>query len=67
MKHVATTAQLEACLPDEVLPRQERAAEILRFSVEGRRQISEAILNPPNPTAALRKAIKRRRELFGAE
>ena len=36
-----------------------------RLSIEGQRQIAEAILNPPEPTNALKKAAKRYRELFG--
>ena len=40
-------------------------AEIIRLSVADQRQIAEAILNPPEPTAALRRAFKRRLELFG--
>jgi uncharacterized protein (DUF1778 family) len=40
--------------------------EIIRLSLEGRRQIGAAILNPPAPTPALKKAAKRYRELFGA-
>ena len=39
--------------------------EILRLSVEDQRQIAEAILNPPNPAPALRRAFKRRNKLFG--
>jgi uncharacterized protein (DUF1778 family) len=40
--------------------------EIIRLSVEDQRRIAEAILNPPKPTPALRRAFKRRRELFGS-
>jgi uncharacterized protein (DUF1778 family) len=39
--------------------------EIIRLSIEGQRQIAAAILNPPAPTAALRRAAKRYRQLFG--
>jgi len=88
-----TTARLEARLPNEVLARLKRAAEIqgrsltdfvvsaadeaacraieqteiLRFSAEAQRQIAEAILNPPEPAPALKKAVKRHRKLFGVE
>ena len=88
-----STARLEARLPNEVMARLKRAAEIqgrtltdfvvaaadeaacraieqteiIRLSVEDQRQIAEAILNPPEPTPALRKAYRRYRELFGAE
>jgi uncharacterized protein (DUF1778 family) len=41
--------------------------EIIRLSVEGQRQIAKSLLNPPEPTPALRKAFQRRRELFGLE
>ncbi len=87
-----TTARLEARLPNEVMARLKRAAEIqgrtltdfvvaaadeaacraieqteiIRLSIEGQRQIAEAILNPPAPNRALKKAAKRYRELFGA-
>jgi uncharacterized protein (DUF1778 family) len=87
------TARLEARLPNEVLTRLKRAAEIqgrtltdfvvasayeaacraieqteiIRLSAEDQRQIAKAILNPPKPTAALRRAARRYRELFGAE
>jgi uncharacterized protein (DUF1778 family) len=41
--------------------------EIIRLSVEDQRRIAEAILNPPEPTPALRKAFQLHRKLFGAE
>jgi uncharacterized protein (DUF1778 family) len=40
--------------------------EILRLSIEDQRQIAEAILNPPEPTRAMKKAVQRRRKLLGA-
>ena len=43
------------------------ATEIIRLSVEDQRQIAEALLNPPEPTPALKKAFQRRRELLGGE
>ena len=42
------------------------ATDIIRLSVEDQRQIAAAILNPPDPAPALRRAFKRRRELFGS-
>ena len=86
-------ARLEARLPNDVMARLKRAAEIqgrtltdfvvaaadeaacrtieqaeiLRLSVEDQRQIAEAILNPPEPVPALRKAFQKYRDLFGAE
>jgi uncharacterized protein (DUF1778 family) len=41
--------------------------EILRLSAEDQRQIADAILNPPEPAPALRRAAKRYRELFGVK
>lgn len=92
MKRGPQPARLEARLPNEVLARLKRAAEIqgrtltdfvvaaadeaacraierteiLRLSAEDQRQIAEAILRPPEPTPALKKAARRYRELFGA-
>jgi uncharacterized protein (DUF1778 family) len=40
-------------------------AEVLRLSAEDQRLIAEAILHPPEPAAALRRALQRRDELFG--
>ena len=42
-------------------------AEIIRLSVEDQRRFVEAILNPPEPTPALRRAFQRHRKLFGIE
>jgi uncharacterized protein (DUF1778 family) len=87
------TARLEARLPNEVLVRLKRAAEIqgrtltdfvvaaadeaacrtieqteiIRLSAEGQRQFAEAILNPPEPTAALKKAFRLHRKLIAPE
>ena len=38
---------------------------IIRLSVEDQRLIMESILNPPEPTEALRRAFESRRKLFG--
>jgi uncharacterized protein (DUF1778 family) len=35
--------------------------------VEDQRRFVEAILNPPEPTPALRRAFQRHRKLFGIE
>ena len=43
------------------------ATEIVRLSVEDQQRFADAILNPPEPTAALHRAFERHRELFGAE
>jgi uncharacterized protein (DUF1778 family) len=51
----------------EAAQRTIEETEIIRLSLEGQRQIAEAILNPPEPTPSLKKAAKRYRELFGTE
>jgi uncharacterized protein (DUF1778 family) len=43
------------------------ATEIVRLSIEDQRLFAESILNPPEPTDALRRAFEKRRELFGIE
>jgi len=40
-------------------------AEVVRLSVDDQRRIAEAILNPPAPAPALRRAARRHRALFG--
>jgi uncharacterized protein (DUF1778 family) len=50
---------------DEAACRAIEQTEIIHLSVEDQRLIAEAILNPPEPNEALRKAAKRHRELFG--
>lgn len=92
-QNTQTTARLEARLPNDVLARLKRAAEIqgrtltdfvvatadeaacraieqteiIRLSIEDQRQIVGALLNPPKPAPALRRAFQRRRKLLGAE
>jgi uncharacterized protein (DUF1778 family) len=41
-------------------------AQIIRLSIEDQRAFVEAILNPPEPTPALRRAFRRHRELIKA-
>jgi uncharacterized protein (DUF1778 family) len=50
---------------DEAACRAIEETEIIRLSIE--RQIAAAILNPPQPTPALKRAAKRYRDLFGVE
>jgi uncharacterized protein (DUF1778 family) len=52
---------------DEAACRTIEQTEIIHLSIEGQRQIAEAILNPPEPAPALERAAKRYRELFGVE
>ncbi len=39
--------------------------EIIKLSAQDQRIITEAILNPPKPSAALRRAFQNRKKLFG--
>lgn len=50
---------------DEAACRAIQETEIIRLSIEGQRQIAAAILNPPAPTPALKRAAKRYRDLCG--
>ena len=52
---------------DEAACRAIQETDIIRLSLAGQRQIAAAILDPPVPTAALKKAARRYRELFGVE
>jgi uncharacterized protein (DUF1778 family) len=56
---VVTAARDRACRAIE-------EAGIIQLSVEDQRRIAEAILNPPEPAPALRRAFERRRELLGS-
>jgi len=49
----------------EVACRTIEQTEMIRLSLEDQRQIAESLMNPPAPNAALKKAFRRRRELFG--
>lgn len=41
-------------------------AEIVRLSVADQRRIADAILSPPAPSPALKRAFQRRQKLFGS-
>jgi uncharacterized protein (DUF1778 family) len=60
-----TVTDFVVAAADEAACRAIAETEIIRLSVEGQRQIAEAILNPPPPTEALKRAAKRYRERFG--
>ena len=62
-----TVTDFVVAAADEAACRAIQEAEIIRFSLEGQRQIAAAILNPPAPTAALKRAARRYREMFGDE
>jgi uncharacterized protein (DUF1778 family) len=42
-------------------------AEIIRLSAEGQRRFAEALLNPPEPNEALKRAFEHHRRLVGQE
>ncbi len=48
----------------EAAERTIEKTEIIRLSIEGQRAFAEAILNPPEPSAGLRKAAKAHRRLI---
>lgn len=52
---------------DEAACRAIEQTEIIRLSVKDQRQIAAAILSPPAPTAAMKKAARRYRELIAAK
>jgi uncharacterized protein (DUF1778 family) len=41
--------------------------EIIRLSAEGQRRFAEALLNPPEPNEALKRAFEHHRRLVGHE
>lgn len=48
---------------EEAANRTIEQAHIIRLSLEDQRRFAEAILNPPEPVAALRRAFRRHRKL----
>ena len=50
---------------DEAACRTIEETEIIRLSIEGQRQIADAILKPLAPTPAFKKAAQRYRKLAG--
>lgn len=40
-------------------------AHVVRLSVDGQRRFAEALLNPPEPSPGLRRAVDRHRRLVG--
>jgi uncharacterized protein (DUF1778 family) len=62
-----TVTDFVVAAADEAACRALEQTEIIRLSVEDQRQIAEAIINPPKPTPALRRAARRYRELFGVD
>ena len=50
----------------EAAERTIEKASVLRLSAEDQRRFADAILHPPAPNAALRRAARRHRKLFGS-
>ena len=48
----------------EAAERRIEQAQVIRLSLEDQKAFVEAILSPPEPTAALKRAFKRHRELI---
>jgi len=60
-------SRLEAHLPaEEVAERTIEREAVVRLSAEDQRRFADAILHPPAPNAALRRAARRHRRLFGS-
>jgi uncharacterized protein (DUF1778 family) len=57
---VVTAAREAACRTIE-------ASEIIRFSMEDQARIAEALIHPPEPAPALKRALQRHKDLFGQE
>jgi uncharacterized protein (DUF1778 family) len=57
---VVTAAREAAC-------KTIQESEIIRLSVADQRQFAQAILHPPAPSPALKRAFRRHRKLFGAK
>ena len=49
---------------EEAANRTIEQTQIIRLSIEDQRAFAEAIINPPEPTPALRRAFRRHRELI---
>jgi uncharacterized protein (DUF1778 family) len=49
---------------EEAANRTIEQAHIIRLSLEDQRRFAESILNPPEPTPALRRAFRRHRKLI---
>jgi uncharacterized protein (DUF1778 family) len=73
MERLKRAAEIQGrTLTDFVVSAADQAAcevieqtQVIHLSLEGQRQIAEAILNPPEPNEALKKAVQRHRELLG--
>jgi uncharacterized protein (DUF1778 family) len=61
-----TVTDFVVAAADEAACRTIEQAGMIQVSLEDQRRIAEAILNPPPPNKALKKAVRRHRELFGA-
>ena len=48
----------------EAAERRIEHAQVIRLSLEDQKAFVEAVLSPPEPTAALKRAFKRHRELI---
>ena len=46
---------------------ENRRWQRLALSADDQRRVAEALLNPPEPAPALRRAAERHRNLFGSE
>lgn len=70
LKHAAqlqgrTLTDFVLAAAQEAASRAIEEAEVLRVSMEDQQRLAKALLEPPRPVPALRRAVRRRRALFG--
>jgi hypothetical protein len=60
-------ASMPSLEPDETDDQLRHKPETIQLSAEDQRLFVETLLNPPEPSDALRRAAQKHRELFGNE
>ena len=66
MPTVQSTARLEARISTDLHAMLKRAA-VMRLSLADQRCFAQALLSPPGPAPALKRAFARRRKLLGSD
>jgi uncharacterized protein (DUF1778 family) len=51
----------------EAARRAIESSEVIRLSLEDQQLFAESLLNPPEPSTILHRAVEKHRELFGSE
>jgi len=63
----STMTSFVASAVQEAADRVIEQAEVVRLSLADQERFAQALITPPEPTAALRRAFARRRELVGSD